>query len=164
MTKKYNRIRGGTKSKKRISNRKGSKKVKKNRTPPGTPPSNLIRRPGDPDTPNIDPYTGDKVLISYHSNDPITVPVLQPPMPNTYMPDSFNTNIRSNNSDTLSMVPSYEDWGMSIKNDNMLAKSELDRIENYLKTVRGGKKIRKTRKRKGGKRNTKRYNPANIPE
>lgn len=149
------------------SRKKASKKsIKKpkNRTPPGTPPDTILKRyPGDPDTPNVNPYTGENVLVSYKEELPITAPVLMPPQPvyADFVPDSFNTNInRRNNAN----VPTYEEWISTVA---IKSEPEEDPIEEYLKLLRkGGKKIRKTRKRRGGKRrNTKKNrNPASIPE
>lgn len=149
------------------SRKKASKKsIKKpkNRTPPGTPPDTILKRyPGDPDTPNVNPYTGENVLVSYKEELPITAPVLMPPQPvyPDFVPDSFNTNInRPNNAN----VPTYEEWISTVA---IKSEPEEDPIEEYLKLLRkGGKKIRKTRKRRGGKRrNTKKHrNPASIPE
>jgi len=152
------------------SRKKASKKIikkPKNRTPPGTPPDTILKRyPGEPDTPNVNPYTGENVLISYKSELPITVPVLMPPPPvyPDFVPDSFNTNINRSNNATVTNVPTYEEWISTVA---IKSEPKEDPIEEYLKLLRkGGKKRRKTRKRRGGKRrNTKKHsNPASIPE
>ena len=160
MTTKKSKNKTGSRKK---ASKKSTKKPK-NRTPPGTPPDTILKRyPGDPDTPNVNPHTGEKILISYRDDLPITAPVLLPPPPPTYLPvqDSFNIRINSPNPN----VPSYKEWM------NTVIKREPtkvpDSIEEYLKLLRkGGKKRRKSRKRKGGKRrNTKKHsNPASIPE
>jgi hypothetical protein len=149
-------------SRKKASKKSTSIKKPKNRTPPGTPPDTILKRyPGQPDTPNINPYTGENVLISYKYEMPITAPVLKPPSPTypEFVPDSFNININRSNSN----VPTYEDWMSTM---TVRSEPKEDPIEEYLKLLGKGGKRKKTRKRRGGKRrNTKKYsNPASIPE